>query len=455
MKKFIVLLLILGITVGLSGCSFLGTPSSKIQPGSEKIITVWGVFDDEEVMKPIIENYQQNKAGSNTGVKVVYVKKNYQDYSSESVNAIAAGKGPDVWMIKNDWMPRQYDKLVPAPDSVITIDKYKSFYPDVAINDNIIDNKIYGIPWSVDTLALYYNKDIANKRISELNNSGNTVLAEKLKNPPGNWDDFIEMSKALTVKNGNEIKTAGAALGLSNNVNNSPDILSALMLQNHAQMVSADKKTATFNLPVAKSSGESYYAGTKALEFYNSFANPNKDTYSWNTSMPNSLEAFAQGKVAMMINYGYARQRIFNMAPNLQFDTGPLPQIKDTSSAVDYSSYWTNTVTNNSKNSELAWDFINYVAQKQSYQYSQSTKQPLPTRPMTQDIPAINSRVQKKDNTFIFQLATAQDWYKGQYADKVDELFKQMISNVINGQNPQNAIDTAASNITTLLNKSN
>lgn len=454
MKKFkalIIGLLFIFLSSSFAGCTLFG--GSQTASGPKQTITIWQLFDNKEVFEPIIRDYIASKQ-LDVNVDVVYLKKDYNEYVEETVNALAAGKGPDIWMIRNDWMPREYDKLKPMPDTLMTVDQYKQKFPNVAVNDNIIDGKIYGVPWSIDTLALYYNTDIFQKTRDELLANKTLVSTDKtLIDGPLDWEEFIKDVKFLTVKNGNTITRAGAALGTSKNVDKSEDILSALMLQNSTKMVSDDKKSATFNLPITKQSGEPYYAGTKALEFYAAFSNPTKEAYTWNDSMPNSVQAFIDGKAAMLIHYGYIRDTLYNQAPTLKYDVVPLPQIKDAVTPVDYASYWVETVTNNSKNPELAWDFINYVSKNKIQNYSQSTKRPLPSRPDQGTVPATKDRVKQKSGVFVFQLSSAQDWYKGQYPQKVDLIFQQMISNVVAGQPLQNTIDAASSDVTTLLRK--
>lgn len=453
MKKFkalIIGLMAIFILTAFSGCSLTGGASQS--KGPEQKLVIWGLFDDLEVFDPIVKNYKIDHPDVN--LTVYYEKKTYDDYIETTVNSLAAKNGPDIWLIRNDWMPRESDKLVTMPEKLMSTDQFKRLYPQVAVNDLIIDNKIYGLPLSIDTLALYYNTAIFSQKRNELERNGQIQLGDNtLSQPPGDWDEFIKYTKLLTAKNTDKISQAGAALGTSNNIDASADILSVLMLQNHAKMVSDDKKSATFNLPITKQSGESYYAGTKALEFYNSFSDPTKEAYSWNSSMPNSIDAFAQGKLAMMINYGFVQKTLYNLAPTLQYNIGPLPQIKDAAEATDYASYWAETVTNNAKNPDLAWDFVNYLCTKQINSYLSATKRPSPFLANKDQVPNVKNRVDNKGSTFIFQLFSAEDWYKGQYPQKVDTIFQQMITNVINGQPLQNTIDAAASDVTTLLRK--
>ena len=428
-----------------------------IFPGAwvlNRLLKIWRLFDSEEVMKPIIDDYIADRSDV-YDLTITYEQKDYQDYVETTTNALAAGQGPDIWMIRNDWIPREYDKLQPLPEKIMTKVQYKKLFPEIVVSDNIIEDQIYGMPWSVDTLALYYNQDIFNQVRDKLEDEGKIAQDDPiLEEPPNNWSEFVRAVKLLTQKEGNEIKRSGVALGTANNIDHSIDILTALMLQNHTQMISDDKLTATFNLAIKKQSGEPVYAGTKALEFYKSFSNPDKEVYTWNENMPNSTTAFIEGKTAMMFHYSYIQKDMFERAPTFNYSIAPLPQIKDSPKAIDYSSYWVETVTNNCNNPEVAWDFINYVRNKKLNDYLKATKRPSPYKIADEDVPIVKERYDNQSKTFSFQLNNAQNWYKGKFPRKIDAIFKNLIENVtIHGQEPQAAIDAAANRTTTWLRK--
>jgi multiple sugar transport system substrate-binding protein len=453
LRKFITVGIFMSLIFSLTGALCSNNQAAKKK---NITLTVWNLFDNDTVYSDIISNYERE----NPNVKINYIKKDLNEYELKTSEALAAGNGPDIWMIKSDWMPRHYDKLVAMPNGTLAaktgksdIDIYKDTFAPIAANDNIIDNKIYGIPFSIDTMVLYMNKDLFNKKIQELFNSKQSDNAKMLNNSPATWDDVINYEKLLTIKDGDNIKQSGFAIGTAANTDISQDILAMFMLQNHAQMVSADKKTATFNLFTNKSTGEPVYSGTNSLIFYTSFANPSKDNYSWNNSMGNSVQAFMEGRVAMMLNYSYVKQTILQQAPTLNYDVAPLPQIKGTTVPIDYASYWVETVTKNSQNPQEAWNFIKYVATKGNSMYISATKRPSPDSVSKDNVPkSIDIRASSGSDPFQFQKMSATSWYKGKRADKVDTIFKDMIDNVISkGQSAQTSIDAAAAQVTELL----
>ena len=437
----IIILILIAIMASKGGGKHKTTESTKF-PSENLTLTMWYLFDDKAAYEPIVEAYQKE----HKNVTINLVKKDPTEYETELINALAGGSGPDIFMIHNDWLPKHQDKLAPMPEDYMSVDEYKKTFAPVAATDLISDNRIYGIPFYIDTLALFYNNKLVREYNSALNKRTD-LTSEQEKNlyisqPPQNWNDFIEQAKKLTKKNGTSIIQAGVALGTSNNVESSQDILSLLMLQNNTKMVSEDKKTPTFNLSSRDSAGNIIYPGTKALDFYTSFALPNKETYCWNSSMPSSTDAFIQEKAAMMFNYSYVIAKIKNLAPDLDYKIVEVPQVKNTENKIYYANYWPFAVSKNSKYPQVGWDFLKYASQNtwQSL-YHQTTQRPSPKW----------RHGATSSDPFVSQLEAAISWYKGKVPDKVDQIFKDMITAVVEKKQPsQQAIDAAAQNIITL-----
>lgn len=450
-----ILITLILITTGLS--CIPGQQSNSNAP--QITLTVWRLFDDAETFAPIIKDFEKD----NPNVKINYVKKDFANYEASAVDALAADEGPDIWEIRNDWMPKHYKKLTPMPDNTLAsallatsksnVDAFKDAFAPIAAQENTIDGKIYGLPLSVDTLALIYNLDLFHQERGILEQSGAVAANDTtLLDPPGDWEEVIKDTKLLTKKSGGNITQAGIALGTANNVDKATDILYALMLQNGTSMISADKLSATFNLSTTKQTGSPVYPGTQALDFYTSFSNPSKETYSWNSSMPSSVDAFINGKVAMIIDYAFQKNAIAQAAPTLNFNVAPLPQIKGVTQPVDFTSYWVETVTKKCQHADIAWKFIEYAAGRSLTSYTQATKRPTPLKMKQESVPEVTQRVQQKSMTFDFQVNSAESWYKGLQPMVVDQLFSTMIDNVVShGQPEQAAIDATAAEVTKLL----
>ena len=223
------------------------------------------------------------------------------------------------------------------------------------------------------------------------------------------------------------------------------------MLQNGTRMVSPDQTSASFALGTANAVGQTTFPGTEALTRYTDFADPNSPYYSWNASMPNDIQAFADGKVAMIFGFEYDNLILKQIAPTLNYQAMSLPQVRDTDTPVDYASYWVETVTKNADNPDLAWQVVRDLALQMGGQYRSATGRPDPSPVVS--VPSALDRSNPLD-PFSFQQQTATSWYKSKRPDKIDTIFHDLIQHVgTKQQQPQNAIEAAAQQVTQILQK--
>lgn len=446
-------------------------PESLTFPKEPVTLTYWRLFDSEDVFKPILSEYKSERSN----VTINYVEKNYETYEEDLLNALAAGIGPDIFMLRSDWLPKHLDKLAPAPEGFSFVEQrrgepkkdlptqIKEYFVKAVSSDLIFDNKVYGIPLYVDSLALYYNPTLFDEALEryqkELGNEEGKEeeiqrIGNLLRKPPNNWTDFIEVVKLLTKKDGKgNIILAGAALGTAKNVAKAGDILSILMLQNNTQMVTADKKTAAFNLSIKKKSGELIYPGTAALDFYTSFARSNKETYTYSDNLLDSVSAFGQGQAAMMFHYSYWMPLLKKLYPELQFEIAPMLQIKGTTERVDYAYFWPEVVSKDTKYPLVAWDFLRFISGKdRAREYNRASQRPYSRLELAKEEAEGGFENLSGLSVYNGQALSAISWYKGGEPNKIDEVFQNMIGAVVEkGQEPQAAIDSASASVTNIL----
>jgi ABC-type glycerol-3-phosphate transport system substrate-binding protein len=400
-----------------------------INDGKEVNLTMWGVFDDGSIFQPLITAF--NKKYPN--IKITYVKKSYADYESTMVDAIASDSGPDIFNVSNFWLPKHKSKMAPANQSIVSAQEFNQTFVSSAYDDFVSDSKVYGIPLYTDNLALIYNKTLLKK--------------ESIYDYPQTWNDVLDYSKLLTKKapgNPRELTQAGIALGTSSGVVRSADILTALMMQTGTPMISDDKRSFNFNQFRKSSEGVPEYPGTNALNFYTSFADPSKAAYSWNDSFGNSLNAFAQEKVAMIVGYSYFLPQIEKMNPSISYGISPLPQIKGAPENIDFVNYWGWSVSNRSKSIDAAWTFLKFLTEnEQSNNYLQATLRTSPQK---------NSKG-GSNKIFDDQKYYAKTIFKGN-AESYDQILSEMIDNVVKYNQPlQGSMDTAARKANEMLSK--
>jgi ABC-type glycerol-3-phosphate transport system substrate-binding protein len=393
-------------------------------------------------------------------------------YEKDLVEALASGQGPDIFLIQNNWLPKFADKVVPAPQTIITEQKFRNDFVDVVANDFINQGRIYAAPLSVDTLGLYYNKDL----FSEAGISA----------PPKNWADFMEDVRRLTRlgKNG-EIVRAGAAIGTSRNINRSTDILNLLMLQNGTEMVNGQVRRALFD-QVVKNGDQSLSPGENALNFYTQFAKNSSSVYTWNPSLHYSIDAFSEGAAAMMLNYSWHIDTIAAKSPKLNFAVAPVPQLPNMP-AVNYANYWGYAVTKNKISVDVsnankaplpdevrigeAWKFITFLTTKPeasinvstnvagqqkttainfdpAVDYLEKTRKPSARRDIIE--------IQKNDpkiGVFAVQNLFAKSWFQTD-PGTIEAIFAEMIDKVNRGAADMGeAIRAAASQMNVMMNQ--
>ena len=380
-----VLILSMGVLSGC-GCANNGATSYEVR------LEVWGLFDDSDVMAKAIAEYQKR----NPRVKeIVYKKLTVDTYENDLMDALATGNGPDIFLVHNTWLPKHADKLAPAPVDnlstsqapILTPKQVQDQFADVVSSDFVSDGKVYALPLSADSLALYYNKDM-------LNQAG-------IATPPATWLDFDNAVKKIThVDSLGNINPSGAAMGMSSDastiiggkINRATDILTLLMMQSGVDMISPQTKQAAFADFTAATYGGQASPGESALAYYTKFSNPaNPDYYTWNSQQHNSVDSFIEGKTAMMLNYSWLIPKIESKAPKLNFGTAKVPQNKDKNGNgmdIDFANYWAYAVSKNkAQNQEFvktaqqnnhayatdsqrvaeAWKFIRFLTMPQSF----------------------------------------------------------------------------------------
>lgn len=397
---------------------------------AEKItLTIWKPFVESDKMNTIISAYRKQKPN----VTIEYTKLNIENYEEDLINALASGNGPDIFSINNSWLPQYLDKVEPAPEKLYSLKEYRDAFVDVVSNDFVRDNKIYGTALWVDSLGLYYNKDL-------LGTAG-------IATPPKTWDELARDARLITSQNEEGyFDRSGIAIGTSSNVNRSVDIVYLMMLQAGVIPWSDDGRSPRFAGSIQRG-GQSFNPGAEALEFYTSFANPSTANYNWNLESDYSVDAFANGRAGFLYGYSYTRSQIDSKNPNLNYDVAPVPQYDPGQPNVNFASYFGEVVSKQSKHKEAAWDFLKFATSKKTLDaYYAKDKQPSSRRDLielqTQDL---------EIGVFAHANLTAKSFFK--YNEpKFDAIFESLIDNILlGGQSITSALSKAQSQANNLV----
>lgn len=387
--------------------------SRGFSPGDDfqKInLEFWGVFDGPDVLRPGITAWQNQ----NRNVRITYKQFKFEDYEKELMEAFASGRGPDIFMIHNTWLPKHQERITSLPqfpagqkEPLFTLKDFREQFVEVAENDLTAEGEIYALPLYADSLALYYNRDIFNSL--------------SISQPPQTWEEFNRTVEKITrLGNNDQIIRAGAAIGTVRNINRSTDILSLLMMQSGVPMYDQQRGATSLSRKVGSKD-----AGAVALEYYTDFANPRKEVFTWDNGQHYSIDAFQEGSAAMMFNYAHQIPVLRSKAPRLNFGLAPMPQL-NSDQMLNYANYWAPAVSRFSANSLAAWRFLVFLSSTEGViSYLNTGFHPTARRDLIEA-----QKTELDIGVFAQQALSARSWYQADN-QAIEGVLAEMIESVI------------------------
>lgn len=258
------------------------------------------------------------------------------------ITAYASETTPDIVQLGNTWIP-EFVALNSLEDLDSWIKDSKSlkkekFFPGIW-NTNIIDGKVYGIPWYVDTRVLFYRTDILKK--------------VGYDSPPKTWDQLYDVSKKIKQKFGNQ---GNYAFFIPTN-EWAPFIIFGM--QAGADLLKENKSYGNFSDPKFASAFE------YLVKFYKEKLAPVDMTL-----VSNLYQAFATGFFAMYITGPWNVTEFKNRLPASLQDswmTAPLPAYDDSKyPGVSLAGGSSLVMFKASKHKQAAWKLIEFLSDKSS-----------------------------------------------------------------------------------------
>lgn len=403
---------------------FIGGTSGPVS------LTYWGLWEEKQVIQPLIDEYQRQ----NPNVTINYEMRDPRNHLQTLRSRLAAGGAPDIVRVHSTWVPYLVNDLAPIEAKVLDTATYEQiFYP---ANEQFLkyDGTYYGLPLMIDGLALVYNQDL-------LTRAG-------LSRPPQTWDKFREAVRGLTrYDTSGRVVQSGAALGFARNVDYFSDILGLMLAQNGVSFVDAGGNVNFHN----SISPDGRNLGAEALQFFSLFALSER---SWNPTWENSTQAFANGKVAMVFVPSHRVLQILNQQPDFAVGVAPVPQLPNVSQGggVTWANYWVEVVPKASQNTRAAWEFLNWLTQKEQlakfYRTASDLRpfgEPYPRSDLAQDLATDQYTypyVQQADRytSWYFNYGT----YDGVLNERVVQALQTAVENVANGNDPAAELGNAA-----------
>ena len=403
----VLLLVVIGVAIWFS-----------IRPASQSqkvTLTVWGT-DPKSVFDDLAAGY---KTYTSSLVTVNYTQSDPANYSGQLLKALAAGTGPDVFEIGNRQLPQWTSVTAPIPASLapsFNTTSLQNDFPSVVAQDFTAGGQIYALPLDLDTLIMFYNKDLFD--------TAHIVF------PPKTWDEFgVDIPKLRVENMQGQLTQAAAALGGSEaSIANAPDLVFLLMLQNGTMMTSNDGSSATFNSAGQSNNSGGQNTGLAAFNFYLQFSNAASPSYTWSDNMGDAVQSFIQGKTAILFDYASAITEIQQKAPFLHYGIAAMPQPANATIAVNYPRYKGLAAAKYGQ-STAAWQFILYATTNSGAEatYTKDTGEP----PATRAYIAANLN-DPNYGVLASQALTARSWYEANDGE-IDAAMNMAIENVLNG----------------------
>ena len=98
------------------------------------------------------------KFKADTGIEVKLVIKDFAAVRDDFITQVPTGKGPDLIVGPHDWLGKFVQNGVVAP---VELGDKAADFPESAIKAMTYDGQTYGVPYSIENIALLRNTDLA------------------------------------------------------------------------------------------------------------------------------------------------------------------------------------------------------------------------------------------------------------------------------------------------------
>jgi multiple sugar transport system substrate-binding protein len=320
----------LGLAVGLSvltGCSAGPEP-----------LTFWAMGQEGERVEPILAPFRL--AHPEIPLKVQTIP--WGAAHDKLLTAFAGQSTPDVCQMGNTWIPelasvhalRPLDDFLAATPAIAETDYFEGIW-----HANHVDGQLFGLPWYVDTRALYYRKDL--------------LAAAGFQAPPATWAEWARMSQALTLDHDGDGRPERYGVTLPANPSGVTVPL-FLAWQNGADLVNATATEATVTSP----------AFVEAVDFYAGFFR-NHSSPREVGGLTNFQQAFVDGAFTMFISGPWDAQGLHERHPELdgRWAVAPLPAKTIGGSRASMAGGSSLVIFQASKKAQAAWTLIAFLSQ--------------------------------------------------------------------------------------------
>ena len=309
-------------------CAAACTPSSR----DPSVLTFWAMGREGEVVAELLPGFER----AHPGVRIEVQTLPWTAAHERLLTAFVGRSLPDIAQLGNTWIPEfaalgALDELDARVEASATIDS-GDYFPGIW-RTNLFGERLFGVPWYVDTRVLFYRRDL--------------LEAVGYRAPPANWSEWTDALQTLK-------RQAGAGNYAILLPLNEFEPLLALGLQQDEPLLTASNTRGNFQSDGFK----------RALHYYLGMFEQGLAPPATNNQISNLYNEFNRGYFSFYItgpwNIGEfkrrlpaERQEIWMTAP-LPGPNGPGASTAGGSSLV---------IFRNSPRKDLAWALVEYLSQ--------------------------------------------------------------------------------------------
>jgi multiple sugar transport system substrate-binding protein len=267
----------------------------------------------------------------NPDIKVNLYIFSWDEGRQKIADMVAQGKPPTLARVATRWIPEYVASgLLEQVDSYMTPEFRSQFIPLLINEGSQYDGRTFGLPITVSSRALYYNKALFKKA--------------GLTSPPENWNDLRNAAQAV-----HALGPDTYGFSIQGNQAETSTYFYYFLWGNGGEILTTDGTRPAFNGP----------EGQEAAQFL-------KDMIDDGLTQPNPDQsgrldmetAFVEGKLGMVITGPWLARRLATEAPNLDYGLSTIPY---QTTATTLAAQDTLILFKQAENKEAAWKFVEFL----------------------------------------------------------------------------------------------
>lgn len=168
-------------------CVLLLAACARQAAPQREVVRFWAMGREAEVVGGLIDEFERE----NPGIAVDVQQVPWTAAHEKLLTAYAADELPDIFQLGNTWVPEfamlgALEPLQPRVDASREV-RQADYFPGIW-DTNVIDGRLVGVPWYVDTRLLFYRRDLLQKA--------------GFDHPPRSWPEWERQMAAIKARAG-------------------------------------------------------------------------------------------------------------------------------------------------------------------------------------------------------------------------------------------------------------